>query len=124
MLPVKGRPWRDIVEHFRLLVNGNKGGYVFLPMLQFVEQIATAEFTDRIHAITSMHDVIVSDLPEFDLDRDVLKIEFDPKAGMVRFEYWETRSPLYKRWKKTCPPEHAFSSFVRFLKLKQWLPRQ
>jgi hypothetical protein len=43
MLPVKGRPWRDTVEHFRLLVNGNKGGYVFLPMLQFVEQIATAE---------------------------------------------------------------------------------
>jgi len=50
-------------------------------MLQFVEQIATAEFADRIHSITSMHDVIVSNLPEFDLDRDVLKIEFDPKAG-------------------------------------------
>src|SRR5258706_6205440 len=41
-------------------------------------------------------------------------------SSSLSIRYQETRSPLYKRWRRTCSPEQAFPSFVRFLKLKNW----
>jgi hypothetical protein len=60
----------------------------------------------------------ISYLPEFGPDKEVLNIDFDHKEGQFRFEYQETDSPLYKRWKKACSPDQAFPAFLRFLKMK------
>jgi len=89
-------------------------------MKDLVEQIAASEFAGRLYPITSMYALCISDLPEFDLEREMLRITFDSKSGQVKLEYQETVSPLYKRWTKLCPPDQAFASFVRFLKLKNW----
>ena len=67
-----------------------------------------------------MTDLLVSYLPECDLDREVLRIRWNHKAGLVELEYKETDSSLCKRWKKTGPPDEAFPALVRLLKTKKW----
>jgi hypothetical protein len=120
MFRAKGRPWEEIVERYRSLVEVHKHPS-YLPMLEFVRQLATSEFAANLYATTSMNTLCVSDLPEFDMDRELLRIDFDPEGHQFKFEYQETMSPLYKRWRKTSPPEDAFPAFVRFLKRKKWI---
>jgi hypothetical protein len=119
MTKVKGRPWPSILEFYRRISKSPQGEWI-TPMLELVEKIAAADFAQKLYPITSMHTLCISDLPEFDLEREMLRIDFDPKAGQFKLAYQETRSPLYKRWRRTCSPEQAFPSFVRFLKLKNW----
>jgi hypothetical protein len=119
MYKVEARPWPTIIQHYRSLVEADPARS-FMPMLELVEQIAAADFALNLYAITSMHQLCISYLPEFVLKEEVLTIDWEPLDGKFWFEYWETWSPLYKRWKKTCLPDQAFPSFVRFLKLKKW----
>ena len=41
----------------------------------------------------------ISYLPEFDPDKEILNVDLG-QNGQYRFEYQETSSLLYKRWKK------------------------
>ena len=116
---VKARHWPSILEFYRSISKSTRGEWV-IPMLELVENIAAADFAQQLYPITSMHTLCISDLPEFDLEREMLRIDFDPKAGKFKLEYQETKSPLYKRWGKMCSPEQAFPSFVRLLKLRNW----
>jgi hypothetical protein len=116
---VKARPWPSILEFYRSISKSTRGEWV-IPMLELVEKIAAANFAQQLYPITSMHTLCISNLPEFDFEREMLRIDFDPKARQFKLEYQETCSPLYKRWRKTCSPEQVFPSIVRFLKLKNW----
>lgn len=119
--PVKSRPWPDIV-HFYGELAGTPQGKWLLPMRSLVEQIEAADFAGQLFATTSMWVLLVSYLSEFDFYREVLRIDCNPKTGLIEFEYSETQSPLYKRWRKTCPSDEAFAVLVRFLKMKKWFP--
>ena len=66
------------------------------------------------------HHLGISDLPEFDMDSEMLRIEFDYETGKIKLEYQETHSPLHKRWRKICSPDEVFPALVRFLQLKNW----
>jgi len=64
--------------------------------------------------------LVLSYLHEFNLDREVLRIRLNHKAGLIEFEYREIAAPLYKRGTKACSPDEAFSVLARFLKMKKW----
>ena len=91
-------------------------------MVNLVEQISSSDFADKLFAATSMFQLRISSIPNFDFDQEVLKIDLNHKTGLFQFEYQETASRLYKRWKKSCRPDQAFSVLVRFLKMKKWFP--
>jgi hypothetical protein len=117
MYKIKSRPWSKIVSFYRDRVGKNSS---LKPMLKFVEQIEAAEFADRIHGATSHVRLLISYLPEFDPDGQLLYVEFDSTTRQVKFEYQETQSPLYKRWRKACSPNDCFPVFQRFLKRVKW----
>jgi hypothetical protein len=93
------------------------------PMLKLVEQIQAADYVGNVYGSTSPLQLGISYLPEFDPDKEVLNVDFNRASGQFEFEYQETASPLYKRWKRKCPANDAFPVFNRFLQLKKWFPK-
>ncbi len=118
---IKSTPWPDILNFYQALADTPQGKWL-RPMRRLVEQIVRADFSNQLYATTSMWVLLVSYLPEFDFYREVLRIDCNTKTGLMEFEYSETESPLYKRWRRICPPDEAFAVLVRFLKMKKWFP--
>jgi len=119
MYRVKSQPWPKIISFYRSLAESSGNSWLG-PMVGFVEQIGAADFAQNLYGATSHMQLRISYLPEFHPDKEVLNVEFDHKDEHFRFEYQETASPLYKRWQRTCPPDQAFQTLVRFLKMKKW----
>lgn len=92
------------------------------PMLALVEQIEHADYAGRVFGCTSHVRLRISYLPEFDPDKEVLKVDLNHETGDFEFEYQETASPLYKQWKRKCSAKEAFPVFNRFLQCKKWFP--
>lgn len=68
-----------------------------------------------------MHTLCISQTPEADSDREVLRISLDPRDGLLVYDFQETGStlPKYQHWIRRCSPDEAFSRFERFVKLKK-----
>jgi hypothetical protein len=109
-------PWEEIADFFRGIVDG--GGVWARPMLDFVEQIERSPMRDRLHAITSMHTLIVSNTPEFDAGSEVLRIDVDMKGGLL-FEYVE-RPYAERRWRKRVAPREALGALEHLVHMKGW----
>ncbi len=121
MYKVKSRPWPKILKLYRPFPETPRKGWLG-PMSEFVEQIGASDFAQNLYGATSHLRLRLSYLPEYDPDQEVLNIDFDHIKRQFQFEYQETASPLYKRWKKTCSPDQAFPTLVPFLKMKKWFP--
>jgi hypothetical protein len=119
MYKVKSKSWPRIIQFYRSFAETPQNSWLS-PMFKFVQQIAAADFAQSLYGATSILQLRISYLPEFDPDKEVLNIDFDRKDGQFKFEYQETSSPLYKRWQKTCSPDQAFPTLVRFLRTKKW----
>lgn len=115
---VTAYPWPEIAAFFRWIVQ--TGGAWLAPMLELTERIAASPEGERIWAITSMHTLLVSNTPEFETAAEVLRIDYDPRAGEFAFEYVEQPN-VGTRWRRRCPPAEAFSTLQRFIHLKGWM---
>lgn len=116
---VKTRPWQEIAEFYGSLA---KKDSFFEPMARLTQQIATSKYTMGLHAWTSMHTLCITQTPEPDLDKEVLRIHRDVRDGTLVFDFQETSStlPKYENWIRRCSPEEGFTRFERFLNLKKW----
>jgi hypothetical protein len=118
MLIVKSRPWAEIAERYRALSEEHAG---FRSMQNLVEQIAASKYSSGLFAATSMHTLLIAQTPEFDWDKEILRVSLDDSDELV-FDFRETSSdhPKYRHWIRRCPPEEGFSWLERFLALKKW----
>jgi hypothetical protein len=119
MIKVKSRPWPDISEFYEDIASKKAGQWV-LPMLRLVEKIQASDFANQLYGAQSMTDLLLSNVPDWEMGRDVLRIRLNHETGLLEFEYQETPSPVYKRWRKSVPPDQSFSALVRFLAMKKW----
>jgi len=69
-----------------------------------------------------MHTLCISQVPEADSDKEVLRISLDPRNGVLVYDFQETGStlPKYQRWIRRYSPDEGFSRFERFVHLKKW----
>jgi hypothetical protein len=69
-----------------------------------------------------MHTLLIAQTPEFDWDKEILRVSLDIHTGALVFDFQETGSnlPKYQHWIRRCPPEEGFSRLERFLALKKW----
>jgi len=119
MYKVKSKPWPQVIDFYRSLAESSGNSWLG-PMVGFVEKIGASDFAQKLYGATSHLQLRISYLPEFDPDKEVLNVDFDHKNEQFRFEYQETASPLYKRWRRSCSPDQAFQTLVRFLQMKKW----
>jgi hypothetical protein len=91
-------------------------------MLKLVEQIAASDYSYGLYASTSMTTLVIAQTPEIDMEKEVLRVTFDAKEGVLIFDFQETCSqlPKYQHWIRKCSPEEGFSQLVAFLRLKRW----
>ena len=94
----------------------------FHSMENLVEEIAVSKYSTGLFASTSMHTLLIAQTPEFDWEKEILRVSLDILNGDLVFDFQETGSnlPKYQHWIRRCPPEEAFSRLERFLTLKKW----
>jgi hypothetical protein len=78
MLVVKSKPWAEIAERYRSLSEKHAG---FRSIQNLVEQIAASKYSSGIFAATSMHTLLIAQTPEFDWDKEILRISLDIHNG-------------------------------------------
>ena len=113
---VRAYPWPRIVDFYRGIPWAGA-------MADLAEAIASSPYHSGLHAITSMHTLVIGQSPEFEMGDCVLRIEPHTFAGgaitTIRFEYAE--SPLVReRWVRECTPGEAFGVLERFLARSHW----
>jgi uncharacterized glyoxalase superfamily protein PhnB len=112
--PVVGRPWDDILRHYERIE-----GDSFRPMCELVRRIAESPYSTGLHAITSMHTLLVSNTPGFDFDFECLRIDWDPDIDSFLLEFVEEPF-VRKRWRKRVPRADGFAALERFVRRKGW----
>lgn len=62
-----------------------------------------------------MQTLLVAQTPEFEWDKEILRVSPDVHSGELVFDFQETGSNLlkYQRWIRRCPPEEGFSRLER-----------
>jgi hypothetical protein len=116
---VKSKPWSEIVKRYRSLSEKHTA---FHSMWNLVEQIAASKYSSGLFAATSMQTLLIAQTPEFDWDKEILRVSLDVHSGELVFDFQETGSnlPKYQHWIRRCPPEEGFSRLEKFLTLKKW----
>jgi len=114
MANLKSRPWREIAETYREFVEDN---WDMQPMLGLVDEIAASRYAEGSYATSSMATLCVAQTAEFELDRNMLRVDF--KRGRFTFRYLE--SP-YKgtAWQKECGRDEGFSTFEHVVDRLKW----
>jgi hypothetical protein len=104
MLIVKHKPWPEIAEFYRSLVDKQPA---FYPMQKLVEQIAASKYASNLYASTSMHTLLIAQTAEFDTEKEVLRVSLDVEKGALVLDFQETASrlPKYQHWMRRCSPE-------------------
>ena len=90
------------------------------PMHGLVAQISSSRYAEALFPSASMHTLVISRTPEFESNREVLRVDFDCARQRFRFRYVERPRPAYGEWTKECGATEGFGAFERFLALQKW----
>jgi hypothetical protein len=116
---VQTQSWQEVTRFYRDIAGKNS---FFRPMMALAEQVAASKYSSGLCPWTSMNTLCVSEIPEADSDKEVLRISLDPRDGVLVYDFQETGStlPKYQHWIRRCSPDEGFSRFERFVQLKKW----
>jgi hypothetical protein len=90
-------------------------------MLRLVEQIEASRYARGIYAVTSMHDLCITQQPSGGyLDGPYLRISplFD---GSIEFRYFDTHV-RQRQWHRIVKENDAFARLERFFDQLHWFP--
>lgn len=115
---VQTQSWQEVTKFYRDITEKHS---VFRPMMELAEQIAASKYAGGLYPWTSMHTLCISQTPQADTDKEVLRISVD-RDGVLVYDFQETGStlPKYQHWVRRCSPDEGFSRFERFVQLKKW----
>jgi hypothetical protein len=70
-----------------------------------------------------MQTLLVAQTPEFEWDKEILRVSPDVHSGELVFDFQETGSNLlkYRHWIRRCPPEEGFSGSKDFSRSRSGL---
>lgn len=106
---VKSRSWNDILKFYENLN--------MKIMAEFVEHILESKYAFGIYATTSMHSLWISQNSEFEIDKNMLRIEFVND----KFIFIYKESPyLNKEWRKESDKYGGFTTFEHIMKRLKW----
>jgi hypothetical protein len=110
----KSRPWSEILRHYEKIE-----GDGFEPMREFVARIIESPYVSGLHAITSMHTLVVANTPDFEWSFDVLRVDWEPQQDSFYFEFVEEPF-VATRWRRKAARPDGYATFERFLRRKRW----
>ena len=115
----KSHGWKYIVEFYKQIA---KEEPVWMPMFKLSQRLAKSPYAPYIFPMQSMQTLLIAQTEVFILNRNVLKIDYDPAKEIFTFQYIETPSYLknQKHWTKQCISAEAYSGVVHFFRLQKW----
>jgi hypothetical protein len=114
IMDVKSQTWNNIAEFYRDRV---EHGMDMLPMLRLVEEISASRYAHGLYAITSMHTLCLSQHPDFEYGRNMLRVDFTND----RFIFGYSESPYSrKEWQKECGRDEGLSTFEHVMRRLKW----
>ena len=81
---VNAQSWESIESHYADL---NEHGWGHDRLLALVQHIKPTEFSQRLFAVTSLADLIISNCNPFEFGHQTLRIEFDRASQLFIFRY-------------------------------------
>jgi hypothetical protein len=84
---VQTQSWQEVTRFYRDIAGKNS---FFRPMMALAEQIAASKYSSGLCPWTSMNTLCVSEIPEADSDKEVLRISLDPRDGVLVYDFQET----------------------------------
>ena len=111
--------WQKVTKFYRDITEKNP---FFRPMMELAGQVAASKCASGLYPWTSMHTLCISQTPEADTDKEMLRISLDPRDGVLVYDFQETGStlPKYQRWIRRYSTDEGFSRFERLVQLKKW----
>lgn len=86
-------------------------------MADFVKHISESKYAHGIYATTSMHNLWISQNSEFEIDKNMLRIEFINDT----FVFIYKESPYSnKEWRKETDKYNGFITFEHIMKRLKW----
>jgi hypothetical protein len=113
--PVKTRPWSQILDHYAPVETASESKWA---MQDLVEKIASTHYAAGLYACTSMWTLILSQRPEFEWNRETLRIEYSSRSDEFEFTFYE--HPNTKPWVTHCSGADGFRRFERCMTVKGW----
>jgi hypothetical protein len=115
------RPWSEIKEFYQEFV---EAGHRLEGMVHLVEQIEASRYATGLFALTSMHDLCITQVPSFSMRFDEPYLRVSPHFdGTVTFRYVDTHIEN-KQWHRVVKDEEAFSRLERFIDQLHWFPKE
>jgi hypothetical protein len=90
---VQTQSWQKVTRFYCEIAEKNS---FFRPMTELAEQIAASKYSSGLYPWTSMHTLCISQIPEADSDKEVVRISLDPRDGVLVYDFQETGSTLPK----------------------------
>lgn len=117
MYEVRSRPWPQVVEFYRGLVE--RSGWPIAPMVVFVERVEASPYAAGLHAATSHARLLIAQHPAHQPGEGELIVDFPPEAQRFTFEY---RASPYERphWRASAAPADGFGKFEHFVRMQGW----
>jgi hypothetical protein len=115
---VPTRPWDSILGFYGDLEACNA---CFAPMRRLVAHVAAQPYAGLLFGTTSMHALLVAQHERIEWGHDVLRVEVEPDARMVRFTYQEQQYVRPATWE--CAGEKIVETFEGFLRRAHWVAR-
>ena len=105
------KQWSKIAEFY------SSPDWDMLPMVKLVEEIVASSYAQEIYGATSMHTLLISQHQEFELDRNMLRVDFIKD----RFTFTYRESPFsLEDWQKECRRDEGFSTFEHVMRRLKW----
>jgi len=113
---VEPRPWDEIEEFYR---KRNENSREHHHMLALVKYIRAKGLNARLFAYTSHDTLMVSIYDPIELNREMLKLEFDRQRQLWRFEYF-SRPFEEAEFVREYTPELGCEKFDQFISMMGW----
>lgn len=115
-MKVKSRNWNDIISFYDNLPSQNE--FNFKLMAKLVRDIVNSPYAIGLFPITSMHTLILGQTPEFEIERNTLRIELI-EGNQVKLEL-NSSAIKSKNWSRIIDASEVFIALEKFLKSEKW----
>lgn len=117
-MQIEARPWPEIVEFYRNLVEDH--GWSFEPMLELVRRVEASDYAFGLVAYTSVTTLVISQAEANFWRGPELRIDFDPSKQEFSLTY-RLRLDDAGPWTRTASADEGFEVLERFLvKRARW----
>lgn len=120
---LEGRTWKTMQDFYEKLVNDC---FPCEPLLDLVKAITASPYASLLHGTASHTDLLVCGYSPFEVNREMVRIEYLSQGKQFLFTYREHPwSGIRPSWRKICSADESKRVFERLIiHTLKWVPQE